>query len=98
MTSAIAPCAPMASIVTRAPSSASRSRRSGMAAISFDLPATASCPSTRRWRRPGGDQVQGVAALALGVAAARGLAVDGDEVRLGLAQAFDPRREAGLEQ
>src|SRR4051812_44690175 len=50
MTSAIAPCAPMASIVTRAPSSASRSRRSGMAAISFDLPATASCPSTRRWR------------------------------------------------
>src|SRR3954470_11914253 len=48
--------------------------------------------------RPGGDEVQGIAALAPRVGAPRGLAVDRDEVRLGLAQAFDPRREAGLEQ
>src|SRR3954452_17231280 len=40
----------MASIVTKAPSRARRSSSNGMAAISFDLPATASCPSTRRWR------------------------------------------------
>ena len=32
------------------------------------------------------------------MAAARGLAVDGDEVGLGLAQALDPAHEAGLEQ
>src|SRR3954454_13670908 len=50
MTSAIAPCAPMASIVTKAPSRARRSSSNGMAVISFDLPPTASCPSTRRWR------------------------------------------------
>src|SRR3954452_9942088 len=50
MVSAIALWVPIASMVTRAPSSASRSSSSGMAAISFDLPATASCPSTRRWR------------------------------------------------
>ena len=36
--------------------------------------------------------------LAPRVGAPRGLAVDRDEVRLGLAQAFDPRREAGLER
>src|SRR3954454_7120387 len=50
MAVAISRCVPMASIVTRAPWSASRSSRSGMAVISFDLPATASCPSTSRWR------------------------------------------------
>src|SRR5918912_137676 len=48
MTSGIALWVPIASMVTRAPSSASRSSSSGMAAISFDLPPTASCPSTRR--------------------------------------------------
>jgi hypothetical protein len=41
---------PMALIVTSAPVSASRSSSSGIAAISFDLPATASCPNTSRCR------------------------------------------------
>jgi hypothetical protein len=41
---------PMASMVTSAPSSSSRSSKSGMATISFDFSATASCPSTSRWR------------------------------------------------
>ena len=48
--------------------------------------------------RPGGDEVQGTAPLAPGVGAARGLAVDGDQVGLGLAQALDPSRKARLEQ
>src|SRR4051794_7039542 len=37
-------------IVTSAPTSASRPRSGGMAAVSSDLPGTASCPSTSRWR------------------------------------------------
>lgn len=47
---------------------------------------------------PGRDGVQGGAPCGPGVAAPGGLAVDGDEIGLGLAQAFDPRREAGLEE
>ena len=42
--------------------------------------------------------MQGGPALGLGVAAPGGLAVDGDEVGLGLAQAVDPGGEAGLEE
>jgi hypothetical protein len=48
MAVAISFCVPMASIVTRAPLSASRSSSSGMAVISFDLRLTASWPSTKR--------------------------------------------------
>jgi hypothetical protein len=48
--------------------------------------------------RPRGDQVQRRAALAAGVGAPRGLAVDRDEVGRRLAQALDPAREARLEQ
>jgi len=46
---AILVCVPMASMVTSAPVSARRSRRSGMAVISLDLASHACCPSTRRW-------------------------------------------------
>ena len=84
--------------------------------ISFDLPATASWPSTSRCRlahRPladptaeqpapaapeGGDQMQRRASLGPRMAAPRGLAVDGDDVRLGLAQLRHPGHEAGFEQ
>ena len=48
--SAIAPWAPMASMVTSAPASSSRSSSSGMAAISLDFLSTASWPRTSRWR------------------------------------------------
>src|SRR3954454_15080803 len=47
---------------------------------------------------PGGDEVQGTAPLAPGVGAARGLAVDRDDVGLRRAQALDPAGEAALEQ
>ena len=104
------------SMVTRAPASSSRSSSRGMAVISFALPATASWPSTSRWRlahrpladptaeqpaprrRRGRDEVQRVAALGASMAAARGLAVDGDEFRLVGAQSVDPGDEAVLEQ
>lgn len=49
-------------------------------------------------RGPSRDEMQGLAALAAGVAATRGLAVDRDQVGLRLAQAFHPGREAALEQ
>jgi hypothetical protein len=48
MVSATAICVPTASIVTRAPASSSRSSRSAIAVISFDLSATACWPSTSR--------------------------------------------------
>src|SRR4029078_10838656 len=48
--------------------------------------------------RPGGAQVERLAALAPGVGAPRGLAVDGDQVGFRLAHALDPAREAALEQ
>src|SRR5438105_400048 len=51
MVSAMAVCVPMASIVTNAPASSSRSSSRGMAVISFDLPSTACWPSTRRCRQ-----------------------------------------------
>jgi hypothetical protein len=47
---------------------------------------------------PGGDEVQGTAPPAPGVGAARGLAVDRDDVGLRRAQALDPAGEAALEQ
>lgn len=47
---------------------------------------------------PGRDGVQGGPPLRPGVAAPRGLAVDGDEIGLGLAQALDPGGKAGLEE
>src|SRR3954470_4707736 len=101
MAVAISACVPMASIVTRAPWSASRSSRSGMAVISFDLPVTASCPSTSRWRVAQAEtRCRGPrpSPLAPGVGAARGLAVDRDDVGLRRAQALDPAGEAALEQ
>ena len=45
---------------------------------------------------PSGDEMQRLAPLAAGMRPARGLAVDGDQVRLRLAQALDPAHEAGL--
>jgi hypothetical protein len=85
----------MASMVTKAPVKCSRSSSSGIAAISLDLVPTAWWPSTGRWR----------AAQALttcsGCAAprpARGFAVDGHDVGLVLAQAFDPGGKASAEQ
>src|SRR4029077_20903690 len=42
--------------------------------------------------------MQGIAALAPVVAAPRGLAVNGDDVGVGVDQAADPGLEAGLEQ
>ena len=52
-----------------------------MAVISFDLSATASWPSTRRWRLAQAEtRCKRLAALAPGVGAPRGLAVDGDDV------------------
>ena len=47
---------------------------------------------------PSGHEVQRLAPLGAGMAAARGLAVDGDNVGLHLAQRLHPRHEAGLEQ
>src|SRR5260370_27089381 len=41
---------PIASMVTMAPSIAIMSSSAGMATISFDLSATLTCPSSRRWR------------------------------------------------
>ena len=70
-----------------------------MAVISFDLPATASWPSTSRCRLAQAEtRVQRLAALGPGMAAARGLAVDGDDVRLGLAQASTQATKQRLEQ
>ena len=48
--------------------------------------------------RPGGDEMQRLAALAAVVRAPRSLAVNGDHVGLGLAQTLDPGHKAGLEQ
>lgn len=47
---------------------------------------------------PGRDRVQRCMALATGMAAAGGLAIDRDDVRRAVAQDLDPSGEAGLEQ
>src|SRR3954471_4803496 len=96
MVSGMALWAPIASMVTRAPSSASRSSDGG------DLVRLAGhrlLPEHQALAaRPGGDEVQGITPPAPGVGAPRGLAVDGDQVGFRLAQALDPAREAALEQ
>src|SRR5215211_9042002 len=48
--------------------------------------------------RPGGDEMQRLAALAAVVRAPRSLAVDGDNIGLGVAQLVDPGHKAGLEE
>lgn len=48
--------------------------------------------------RPGGDHMQRLPAGTAGMAAARGLAVDGDNVGVAIPQRLDPGRKAGLEQ
>lgn len=49
-------------------------------------------------RRPGGDEMQGIAALAPVMAAPRGLAINGDDLGIIVAQAADPGHEAGFKQ
>src|SRR4051794_18348979 len=99
MTSAIAPCAPMASIVTKAPSRARRSSSNGMATISFDLPLTASCPSTRRWRVAQAEtRCKGSRPLLRAWLRREVLPSMAMRSGFGLAQALDPAHEAGPEQ
>ena len=99
MVAAIVAWAPMASIVTRAPCSASRSNRSGNSGDLVRLAAHRLRAEHQAWPGgPSGDQVQGLAALAARLGAAGGLAVDGDAIRRGPAQALDPSRTAALDQ
>ena len=76
-----------------------------MAATSFDLPATAPRPGTDRcrpaaaeWPEPRPGAREGLAAFfaAARAGAARGPAVDGDEIRPGLARILGPSHEAAL--
>src|SRR4051794_2281707 len=90
---------PMASSVTRAPVRARRSSSSGMAVISFDLASGGFLPEHQALTgRPGGDEMQRLAALAAVVRAPRSLAVDGDNIGLGVAQILDPGHKAGFEE
>jgi hypothetical protein len=49
-------------------------------------------------RRPGGDEVQRLAALAAVMRAPHGLAIDGDDLGIAVTQGRDPGGEAGLEE
>src|SRR3984957_5506185 len=92
-------CVPMASIVTRAPFRSRCFSSNGMAVIALDFFLSRLLSEHDPLsRRPGGDEMQGIAALPPVVAAPRGFAIDGDNVGVIVSQVADPGQEAGLEQ
>jgi len=68
-----------------------------MATISFDLSATLTCPSTRRWRCESRHHVDRRLSSSLVRGAAHRLAIDGDHVCRHAKQLGDPGDEATLE-